>query len=48
MEELDVTERAVDSHNKNLRRKMNQAQVGPEWIRSVYGVGFVLEEPPKD
>lgn len=48
VEELDVTERAVDSHIKNLRRKMNQAQVGPEWIRSVYGVGFVLEEPPKD
>lgn len=47
-DELDVTERAVDSHIKNLRRKMNQAQAGSEWIRSVYGVGFVLEEPPKD
>lgn len=47
-EELDVTERAVDSHIKNLRRKLNQAQPGQEWIRSVYGVGFVLEEPPTD
>ena len=47
-DELDVTERAVDSHIKNLRRKMNLAQPGQEWIRSVYGVGFVLEEPGPD
>ncbi|MDD0838031.1 response regulator [Curvibacter sp. HBC61] len=46
--ELDVTERAIDSHIKNLRRKLNQAAPGSEWIRSVYGVGFVLEEPEPD
>ena len=40
---LDVSERAVDSHMKNLRRKLAQALPGEEPIRSVYGVGFVFE-----
>lgn len=35
-----VTERAVDSHVKNLRRKLEAAGAGPECIRSVYGVGY--------
>lgn len=34
-----VTDRTVDSHIKNLRRKL--ATVGAEeWIQSIYGVGF--------
>jgi two-component system response regulator BaeR len=41
----EVTERAVDSHIKNLRRKLAAASPGHEWIRSVYGVGFALDEP---
>jgi len=40
----DVTERAVDSHIKNLRRKLAAAAPGDDWIRSVYGVGFAFEE----
>ncbi|MFT3762856.1 MAG: response regulator [Pseudoxanthomonas sp.] len=37
-----VTDRTVDSHVKNLRRKL--ADIGGEdWIRSVYGVGYRLE-----
>jgi two-component system response regulator BaeR len=40
---LDVSERAVDSHMKNLRRKLAQAMPGKDPIRSVYGVGFVFE-----
>lgn len=40
---LDVSERAVDSHMKNLRRKLGQALPEREIIRSVYGVGFVFE-----
>jgi len=43
---LDVSERAVDSHMKNLRRKLAQALPGEEPIRSVYGVGFVFEGWP--
>ena len=35
-----VTERAVDSHVKNLRRKLEQANAGPDCIRSIYGVGY--------
>ena len=40
---LDVSERAVDSHMKNLRKKLAQAQPERELIRSIYGVGFVFE-----
>jgi two-component system response regulator BaeR len=36
-----VSERTVDSHVKNLRRKL--ARVGPDPIASVYGVGYRLE-----
>lgn len=40
---LEVSERAIDSHFKNIRRKITQ--ICPEYdpIRSVYGVGFVFE-----
>ena len=37
-----VTERAVDSHVKNLRRKLEAAGAG-DCIRSVYGVGYRFE-----
>lgn len=39
---LDVTERAIDSHVKNLRRKL-AAQLGNEVIQSVYGAGYRVE-----
>ena len=41
----DVNERAVDSHIKNLRRKLTTAAPAHDWIRSVYGVGFSFETP---
>lgn len=40
---LDVSERAVNSHMKNLRKKLAQAMPDAEPIRSIYGVGFVFE-----
>jgi two-component system response regulator BaeR len=40
-----VTERAVDSHIKNLRRKLAAASPRHDWIRSVCGVGFAFESP---
>lgn len=41
---LDVNERAIDSHIKNLRKKLKAASGdGSDWIRSVYGVGFALD-----
>ncbi|WCM91890.1 response regulator [Acidovorax sp. NCPPB 2350] len=43
---LDVNERAIDSHIKNLRRKLRAADGSDhEWIRSVYGVGFSFDPP---
>lgn len=39
----DVTNRAVDSHIKNLRRKLMEASCGMELIHSVYGVGYKFE-----
>ena len=38
-----VSERTVDSHVKNLRRKL--AAMGPDPIESVYGVGYRLDWP---
>ncbi len=38
-----VNDRAVDSHVKNLRRKLAAVDALADPIRSVYGVGFKLE-----
>ncbi|WP_213875980.1 response regulator [Pseudomonas sp. dw_358] len=38
-----VTDRTVDSHVKNLRRKLETAAPGDDPIRSIYGVGYCLE-----
>jgi two-component system response regulator BaeR len=39
-----VSDRTVDSHVKNLRRKLAEAAPGRELLHSVYGVGYRLEE----
>ncbi|EGI76330.1 response regulator [Hylemonella gracilis] len=41
-----ITDRAIDSHVRNLRRKLDAAAPGRDPIRSVYGVGYAWEEPP--
>lgn len=38
-----VTDRTVDSHIKNLRRKLDAVSSDHELIRSVYGVGYKFE-----
>jgi two-component system response regulator BaeR len=38
-----VADRTVDSHVKNLRRKLQQANPEHALVRSVYGVGYKLE-----
>jgi two-component system response regulator BaeR len=38
-----VTDRTVDSHIKNLRRKLSQASPDLELVRSIYGVGYTLK-----
>ncbi|HEX7865956.1 MAG TPA: response regulator [Variovorax sp.] len=40
-----VTDRVVDSHIKNLRRKLDAVSGGQELIRSIYGVGYRLDLP---
>jgi len=42
----DVSDRAVDSHVKNLRRKLDDALPGRTLIHSVYGVGYRYEPEP--
>ncbi|MFC5461968.1 response regulator [Massilia niabensis] len=37
---LDATDRAIDSHIKNLRRKIDAVAPGLEPIHSIYGVGY--------
>jgi DNA-binding response OmpR family regulator len=37
-------ERTVDSHIKNLRRKIEPDPDRPKYIVTVYGVGYKLEE----
>lgn len=38
-----VTDRTVDSHIKNLRRKLEAVRAEGETIRSIYGVGYRLD-----
>ena len=38
-----VTDRTVDTHVKNLRRKMELLSPGTDMIHSVYGVGYRLD-----
>lgn len=40
----DVGDRAIDSHIKNLRRKLEQAGTGEAGISSVYGVGYRFDD----
>ena len=41
----ETSDRAIDSHIKNLRRKLEQAGTGKHTITSVYGVGYRYERP---
>jgi two-component system response regulator BaeR len=39
----DVTDRTVDSHIKNLRRKLQSVVPESDFIKSIYGMGYKLE-----
>lgn len=43
-----VTDRVIDSHVRNLRRKLASVGPGLDPIRSVYGVGYAFEWPAGD
>ena len=38
-----VSDRTVDSHVKNLRRKIAEAGGSEESLQSIYGVGYKIE-----
>ena len=42
-DERVVSDRTVDSHVKNLRKKVLAASDGEDFIQSVYGVGYKVE-----
>ena len=46
MPESDALERAVDSHMKNLRRKLSEAGAG-DAVETVWGVGYRLNDAPE-
>lgn len=41
----DISDRAIDTHIKNLRKKVQAVEPGRECIVSVYGVGYRFEPP---
>lgn len=41
----DASERAIDSHIKNLRKKMLAAGSQADCLQSVYGVGYRFSPP---
>lgn len=38
-----VSDRTIDTHVKNLRKKLSQGSQAEELIRSIYGVGYKIE-----
>jgi len=45
--EFDGYDRTIDTHIKNLRKKISKALPGQEIISTVYGVGYKLAVPPE-
>jgi two-component system response regulator BaeR len=43
---LDVNDRTIDSHIRNLRRKIEARLPGADVVQSVYGLGYRVEPPP--
>jgi two-component system response regulator BaeR len=41
----DISNRAIDTHVKNLRKKIQNVDPDCECITSVYGVGYRYDEP---
>jgi two-component system alkaline phosphatase synthesis response regulator PhoP len=41
----DALERVIDSHIKNLRKKIEPDPAHPTYLHTVYGVGYKLHDP---
>lgn len=44
---FDSFERAIDSHIKNLRRKIEPDPRRPQYVQTVYGVGYRVADDPR-
>ncbi|MCE7000407.1 response regulator transcription factor [Saccharothrix sp. S26] len=44
----DVTDRTIDTHVLNLRRKVEPVPSRPRYLLTVFGVGYKLVEPPEE
>jgi len=42
--DAEAYERAIDSHVKNIRRKLEPDPHAPRYLESVYGIGYKLVE----
>lgn len=42
----DISDRAIDTHVKNLRKKVQAVDPGSDCIASVYGLGYRFDLPP--
>jgi DNA-binding response OmpR family regulator len=42
----DGYERTIDAHVKNLRQKIEEDPRHPDYILTVYGLGYKFAEPP--
>ena len=41
----DISDRAIDTHVKNLRKKVQAVEPASDWIASVYGLGYRFDIP---
>ncbi|HXA47238.1 MAG TPA: winged helix-turn-helix domain-containing protein, partial [Burkholderiaceae bacterium] len=44
-DQRDINDRTIDSHIKNIRRKLDQLLPKVDCLQSVYGVGYRFEFP---
>jgi DNA-binding response OmpR family regulator len=44
-DEYDGLERTIDTHIKNLQKKIEPDPDNPKFIRTIYGQGYKLDEP---
>jgi two-component system, OmpR family, alkaline phosphatase synthesis response regulator PhoP len=44
-EAFEAYERAIDAHVKNIRRKLEPEPARPQYVLTVYGVGYRVAEP---
>jgi DNA-binding response OmpR family regulator len=42
--DAEAYERAIDSHVKNIRRKLERDPHAPHYLETVYGIGYKLVE----